>query len=236
MQYVRDGIRYGLRRVERRQHRGFQRVHIPLVLRFIPAVLPDDAVQLHRRGEQFEVGLRPMHGVGQFPCRVQDALQAPEAAVTLQQRTFPFRRGAPFPVQRERRAYRLDVVAQLLFPIERHDLPPDKARRFPPAPYRAGHGRATGRRCRPTYRNRRTGFSDGGTGRGRTPRGIVPAPRRQTPSPRPLSAGRRARSAARAAGRAWLPRERVPPCRLPAFPFQRLLWRLPPFQQQGLCR
>ena len=126
VEHVHDGVRDGLRRVERRQHRGFQRVHIPLVLRFVPAVLTDDTVQLHRRGEQFEVGLHPMHGIRQFLCRVQDALQPSEATVPLQQRTFPFRRGAPFPVKRERRAYRLDVVPQLLFPIERHRTP-DKA-------------------------------------------------------------------------------------------------------------
>ena len=56
-----------------------------------------------------------MHGIRQFLCRVQDALQPSEAAVPLQQRTFPFRRGAPFPVKRERRAYRLDVVLSFCF-------------------------------------------------------------------------------------------------------------------------
>ena len=126
VQHVRYGVRYGLRRVERRQHRGFQRVRITLVLHVIPAVFPDDAVQLHRRGEQFEVGFRPVYGIRQLPCRVQYALQSPEAAVPLQQHALPFGGRAPFPVQRECRPYRLDVVPQLLFPIERHRTP-DKA-------------------------------------------------------------------------------------------------------------
>ena len=55
VQHVRYGVRNGLRRIECRQHRCLQRVHIPPVLRFVPAVLPYQTVQLHRRGKQFEV-------------------------------------------------------------------------------------------------------------------------------------------------------------------------------------
>ena len=126
VQYLRYGVRYGLRSVERRQHRCLQRVHIPPVLRFVPAVFPDDAVQFHRRGKQFEVGFRPVYGIRQFPCRVQYALQSPEAAVPPQQHALPFGGRAPFPVERECRPYRLDVVPQFLFPIECHRTP-DKA-------------------------------------------------------------------------------------------------------------
>ena len=126
VQHIRYGVRYGLRGVECRQHRCFQRVRIAFVLHVVPAVFPDDAVQLHRRGEQFEVGFRPMYGIRQFPCRVQYALQSPEAAVPLQQHALPFGGRAPFPVERECRPYRLDVVPQLLFPIECHRTP-DKA-------------------------------------------------------------------------------------------------------------
>ena len=55
VQHVRYGVRNGLRRIECRQHRCLQRVHIPPVLRFVPAVLPYQTVQLHRRGKQFEI-------------------------------------------------------------------------------------------------------------------------------------------------------------------------------------
>ena len=40
--------------------------------RLILAVLTDKPVQLHRRGEQFEVGFRPPDGIRQFLCRVED--------------------------------------------------------------------------------------------------------------------------------------------------------------------
>ena len=126
VQYLRYGVRYGLRSVERRQHRGFQRIRIALVLHVVPAVFPDDTVQLHRRGEQFEVGFRPMYGIRQLPCRVQYALQSPEAAVPPQQHALPSGGRTPFPVERECRPYRLDVVPQFLFPIECHRTP-DKA-------------------------------------------------------------------------------------------------------------
>ena len=126
MQHVRYGVRNGLRCVECRQHRGFQRVRIAFVLPLVPAVLAYQTVQFHRRGKQFEVGFRPVHGIRQLPCRVQYALQSPEAAVPFQQRTLPFGGRAPFPVECECRPYRLDVVPQLLFPIERHRTP-DKA-------------------------------------------------------------------------------------------------------------
>ena len=40
-------------------------------------------MQLHRRGEQFEVGFRPPDGIRQFLCRVEDTFQTAETAVPL---------------------------------------------------------------------------------------------------------------------------------------------------------
>ena len=148
VQHVGYGVRYGLRSVERRQHRGFQRIRIALVLRFVPAVLPYQTVQLHRRGKQFEVRFRPVYGIRQFPGGIQYALQSPEAAVPLQQRPFPCGGRALFLLQCECRPYRLDVFPEPLLLVKRHK-PPDKALSHPSAPYRAGHVRATGRMCRP---------------------------------------------------------------------------------------
>ena len=74
-QHVRDGVGYLFWGVESGQHGRFQRIHKPLILRFILAVLTDKPVQLHRRGEQFEVGFRPADGIRQFLCRVEDTFQ-----------------------------------------------------------------------------------------------------------------------------------------------------------------
>ena len=53
----RDGVGYLFGGVESGQHGRFQRIHKPLVLCFVLAVLTDKPVQLHCRGEQFEVCL-----------------------------------------------------------------------------------------------------------------------------------------------------------------------------------
>ena len=65
-QHVRDGVGYLFGGVESGQHGRFQRIHKPLVLCFVLAVLTDKPVQLHCRGEQFEVGFRPPDGIRQF--------------------------------------------------------------------------------------------------------------------------------------------------------------------------
>ena len=106
------------------------------------------AVQLHGRGKQFEVGFRPVDGIRQFPCRVQNTFQPSETAILLKYRPF-FGCSLPlFPVKDECRPYRLDVVPQPLFAVKRH-IPLYKGRQPPSAPCRAGRNRATGRNCRP---------------------------------------------------------------------------------------
>ena len=155
MQHVCDSAGYLRRGVEGGQHGLLHGIHVPLVLRFVLAVLAHQFVQLHRRGKQFEVGFRPMDGIRQFLGGVQYALQPSETAVTLQQQPFACGGGALFPVKDERRPYRLDVVPQFLFAVKRHTFR-CKARRFPSAPCAAGHIRATGRSRRPKGRKWRT--------------------------------------------------------------------------------
>ena len=151
MQHVRDSAGYLRRGIEGGQHGLLHGVHVPLVLRFVLAVLAHQPVQLHRRGKQFEVGFRPVDGIRQFLGGVQYALQPSETAVSLQQKPFACGGGALFPVKDERRPYRFDVVPKFLFAVKRHTLR-CKARRFPSAPCRAGRSRATGRSCRPRGR------------------------------------------------------------------------------------
>ena len=59
-----------------------------LVLCFVLAVLTDKPVQLHRRGEQFEVGFGPPDGIRQFLRRVEDTFQTAETAVPLEYGTL----------------------------------------------------------------------------------------------------------------------------------------------------
>ena len=87
-QHVREGVSYLFWGVESGQHGCFQRIHKPLVFRFVLAVLTDEPVQLHRRGEQFEVGFRPPDGIRQFLGRVQDTFQTAETAVPLKYGTL----------------------------------------------------------------------------------------------------------------------------------------------------
>ena len=154
-QHVRDGVGYLFGGVESGQHGRFQRIHKPLVLCFVLAVLTDKPVQLHRRGEQFEVGFRPPDGIRQFLCRVEDTFQTAETAVPLKYGTLFGCRRSMFPVKDECRPYRLDVVPQFLFAVKRH-IRLSKGRLLPSAPCRAGRNRATGRNCRPKGHRRRT--------------------------------------------------------------------------------
>ncbi len=82
-QHIGYGVGYLFRGVEGCQHGRFQRVHIPLVLRIVLAVPAYQPVQFRSRGKQFEVGFRPVDGVRQFPCRVQDTFQPAETAILL---------------------------------------------------------------------------------------------------------------------------------------------------------
>ena len=68
MQHVRDGPGYLRRGIEGGQHGLLHGIHIPFVLRLVFCVLPQQPVQFHGRGKQFEVGLRPVDGIRQFPC------------------------------------------------------------------------------------------------------------------------------------------------------------------------
>ena len=147
-QYVRNGAGYLLRSIEGGQHGCFQRIHKPLVLRIVFAVLPYQPVQFHGRGKQFEVGFRPVDGIRQFPCRVQNTFQPSEAAILLKYRPFFGCCSSLFPVKDECRPYRLDVVPQPLFAVKRH-IPRYKGRQPPSALCRAGRNRTTGRSCRP---------------------------------------------------------------------------------------
>ena len=83
MQHVRDGPSYLRRGIEGGQHGLLHGIHIPFVLRLVFCVLPQQPVQFHGRGKQFEVGLRPVDGIRQFPCRVEYVLQSPETAITF---------------------------------------------------------------------------------------------------------------------------------------------------------
>ncbi len=154
-QHVRDGVGYLFGGVESGQHGRFQRIHKPLVLCFVLAVLTDKPVQLHRRGEQFEVGFRPPDGIRQFLCRVEDTFQTAETAVPLKYGTLFGCRCPIFPVKDECRPYRLDVVPQFLFAVKRH-IRLSKGRLLPSAPCRAGRNRKTGRNCHPRGHRRRT--------------------------------------------------------------------------------
>ena len=154
MQYIRDSAGYLRRGIESGQHGLLHGIHVPLVLRVVLAVFTHQPVQLHRRSKQFEVRFRPMHGIRQFLCRVQYALQPAETAILPKYGLFLGGCRPPFPVKDECRPYRLDVVPQPLFAVKRHTRR-YKGRRLPSAPYRAGRIRATGRSCRPKGHRRR---------------------------------------------------------------------------------
>ena len=110
-------------------------------------------MQLHRQREQFEVGFRPIHGIGQRGGGIEYALQPAEAAVAADDRSFFLSCGSALPVQCKRRPYGLDVSPQFLLPVKRHIpryiwLPLRSAR------YIDGRIRATGR-SRPKGDNRK---------------------------------------------------------------------------------
>ena len=154
VQHVGNRVGYLRRGVEGGQHGLLHGVHVPLVLRFVTAVLPYQPVQFHRRGKQFEVRFRPVDGIRQFLRGVQYALQTAESAIPLQQEPLACGRCAPFPLKGECRTYRLDVVPQFLFAVKRHALR-YKGQPLPSAPCRAGRIRATGRNRRPKGHRRR---------------------------------------------------------------------------------
>ena len=81
VQHIGQSLRYRRRGVKRRQHRTFQAVDIAFILRVAGAVLADQPVQLRRHREQFEVGFRPLHGIGQLGGRIEDTFQPAETAI-----------------------------------------------------------------------------------------------------------------------------------------------------------
>ena len=122
VQYVGQRLRNGRRCVERRQHGVFQAVDIAFVLVVARAVFTDQTVQFHRHREEFEVGFRPPHGVGQIGGRVEDTFQPAETAVAGKPLPLLGSSCPPCAVQLESRAYRLDVVPQLGFTVKCHLL------------------------------------------------------------------------------------------------------------------
>ena len=122
VQHIGQCLRNGRRCVERRQHGAFQAVDIAFIFVVARAVFADQTVQLRCHGEQFEVGFRPLHGIGQIGGRIENTFQPAEPAVAG--KPFPFfGSGRPLcAVQLESRAYRLDVVPQLDFTVKCHLL------------------------------------------------------------------------------------------------------------------
>ena len=147
VQHVGQCLRYCRRGIERRQHGAFQTVDITLVFIFVRAVLADQAVQLHRQREKFEVGFRPLDGIGQRGGGIENTFQPAETAVA----------GEPLPLigsgcpsclaQLESRPYRLDIVAQLGFAVKCHS-PRCRLEQHPQAPCKDARIRAS-RRSRP---------------------------------------------------------------------------------------
>ena len=137
-------VRYLFRGIERGQHGGFQRIHITFVFRIVLAVVTYQTVQFHRHREQFEVGFRPIHGIGQRGGRIEDAFQPPETTVAAD--NLPFFGGSRpvFPVQHKRCPYSLDVSPQSLLAVKCHARQ-DKWLRLRSVPCIDGHIRATGR-------------------------------------------------------------------------------------------
>ena len=122
VQYVGQRLRNGWRCVERRQHGTFQAVDITFVFVVACAVFADQAVQLRCHGEQFEVGFRPLHGIGQIGGRIENTFQSTEPAVAGKPLPFFGSSCPPCAVQLESRAYRLDVIPQLGFTVKCHLL------------------------------------------------------------------------------------------------------------------
>ena len=122
VQHVGQRLRNGGRCIECRQHGAFQAVDILFVQRLGGAVLPNQLMQFQRQRKQFEVGFRPLHGVGQIGGRIENTFQSAEPAVAG--KPFPFFGSScpPCTVQLESRAYRLDVVPQLGFTVKCHLL------------------------------------------------------------------------------------------------------------------
>ena len=142
-----EGVGNLLRGIESRQYGAFQRIDISFVLRLVTAVLTDKAVEFRRGSKKFEVGFRPVDGIRQFLCRIQDALLSSEAAVSAQYVALGLGGSTSFPVKEECRPYRLDVVPQSLLSVKRHTRP-DRVRQLPSVRCTAGHSPTTGRRGR----------------------------------------------------------------------------------------
>ena len=108
--YTTDGLRYFTRCIERREHGGFQAVHVSLVCPFIGTVLADQPVQFRRGRKEVEVGLCPLRSVRQTAGGIENALQSAETAITLQCLSLFGGGHAMSPVQGKGYAYRLDVA------------------------------------------------------------------------------------------------------------------------------
>ena len=147
VQHVGQRLRYRRRGIECRQHGAFQAVDITLVFIFVRAVLADQAVQLHRQREKFEVGFRPLDGIGQRGGGIENTFQPAEAAVAGEPLPL-FGSGCPSCLaQLENRPYRLDIVTQLGFTVKCHS-PRYRLEQHPQAPCKAACIRAS-RRSRP---------------------------------------------------------------------------------------
>ena len=105
IEHPRNGVRHGFRCVEGRQHRSFEAVQIAFVLALAAGVLFQHGVQLFDQGRE-----RRFLFVRQ---RFQYLFDRSEAAVRTQHIPF-FGRSRPlFPLQREGRADRFDIAAQV---------------------------------------------------------------------------------------------------------------------------
>ena len=112
IEHPHNGVRHGFRCVEGRQHRSFEAVQIAFVLALAAGVLFQHGVQLFDQGRE-----RRFLFVRQ---RLQHLLDRSEAAVRTQHIPL-FGRSRPlFPLQREGRADRFDIAAQVFGLIVRH--------------------------------------------------------------------------------------------------------------------
>ena len=134
-----DGVCHFRGRVKSRQDGVLDPVHVALVFPFVGSIRPDDLVQLgHERCHAVLV---------RFPGGVfQHFLDGAEAAVCAECPFFFGSRRPPFPVEREGRLQRVDILAEVGFLIECHLR--EVFGRFPSVRYRTVRSRAC-RRSRP---------------------------------------------------------------------------------------
>ena len=137
MQHVGNGLRNRLWRVEGRQYRCFQAVHMLLVLTFTARQFLQHPVELEGRGKQFTLRFRPLCGIRQFPCRIEDAFQTAETAILLHHGTLFCRGCSSLAPQGQGCPYRLDITGEPRLTVKRH-TPRCKGRRHPSVRY-TGH-------------------------------------------------------------------------------------------------